>query len=98
MSESNEKPNPPMDGLERLLASVPPLTPAQQSRREREFQAFVRDWCKDPWNAEQAALHGEGWLRACFNSAALAYAGGREEQASQPEPPPSVTGAGVREG
>ena len=42
--------------------------------------------------------HGEGWLRACFNSAALAYAGGREEQASQPEPPPSVTGAGVREG
>jgi hypothetical protein len=71
------------DPLSQLLASIPPLTPVQQARREREFQAFVRDWCKDPWNAEQAALHGEGWLRACFGSAALAYAGGRDEDEGQ---------------
>lgn len=52
---------------------------ALASHIELEYHAFVRDWCKHPWNAEQAAKHGEGWLRACFNSAALAYAGGRNE-------------------
>lgn len=69
-----------------LLASIPKLTPAQQARRELEFQAFVRNWCKDPWRAEQAAKCGEGWLRACFNSAALAYAAGRDEDEGQPSP------------
>lgn len=52
---------------------------AYAARLEREYQAFVRDWCKDPWNAEQAEKIGEGWLRSCFSSAALAYAGGRAE-------------------
>lgn len=83
MSQPDDQTNPPLSGFDRLLASIPPLTSAQQARREREFQAFVRDWCKDPWNAEQAALHGEGWLRACFSSAALAYAAGRDEGEGQ---------------
>lgn len=56
---------------------------ALAQRIEREFQAFARIWCQNPWNAEQAEKHGEGWLRACFSSAALAYAGGREEDVAR---------------
>ena len=56
---------------------------ALAQRIEREFRTFARLWCQNPWNAEQAAKHGEGWLRACFNSAALAYAGGREEEVAR---------------
>lgn len=61
----------------RLRATISKHSPSPQQaeRREREYQRFVVEWCRDPWNAEQARLHGEGWLRACFNSAALAYAG-----------------------
>ena len=61
------------DRLRALISKHSP-TPHQAERREREFQRFAEHWCLDPWNAEQARQHGEPWLRACFNSAALGYA------------------------
>jgi hypothetical protein len=69
------------------------LTPEQEARREQEFQSFVRDWTRDPWRAEQASKFGEPWLRACFNSAALAYAAGRVDEAT-PAADAGTKGAG----
>lgn len=61
----------------RLRATISAHSPTPQvhAQREQGYQRFVEEWCRDPWNAEQARLHGEEWLRACYNSAALGYAG-----------------------
>ncbi len=73
MSASDDgQPSTPRSRWEALVARCR-ISPEQEARREIAFQSFVRDWTQDPWRAEQAAKCGEGWLRACFNSAALAY-------------------------
>lgn len=71
-ASEDEQPNTPLSPWDALLAKHR-LTPEQEARREINFQHFVREWTRDPWRAEQAATAGEEWLRACFNSAALAY-------------------------
>lgn len=69
-------------------------TPEQEASRELAFQHFVRHWTQDPWRAEQAAQNGEGWLRGCFNSAALAYAVSSDEASvTAPDPQSPDSGA-----
>lgn len=82
-ASDDEQPIIPQCPLDALLEKYR-LTPEQQARREIAFRSFVRDWTRDPWRAEQAAKCGEGWLRACFNSAALAY-DWQSEDASSPD-------------
>lgn len=71
-ASEDEQPRTPRSRWEALVARGR-ITPEQEARREIAFQSFVHDWTQDPWRAEQAEKIGEGWLRACFNSAALAY-------------------------
>lgn len=92
-ASEDEQPDTPRSRWEALVAKGR-MTPEQEARREVAFRTFVADWTRDPWRAEQAAKCGEGWLRACFNSAALAYECGPDSSDSPNEDcrPPQTNG------